>query len=105
LGGDPGDPRYFTHVGRVVIIEWDGHARLSEDLTTAEKYLSAKAEIFRSLMTLRLFEANDYKLRICCAGMASKSTEGCVSSDKRQRTLTRHAARCMRLRHRKLVNM
>jgi len=23
----PGDPRYFTHVGRVVVITADGHAR------------------------------------------------------------------------------
>ena len=26
----PGDPRYFTHVGRVVVIGEDGHARQSK---------------------------------------------------------------------------
>jgi len=28
LGCSPGDPRYFTHVGRVAVITRDGHARL-----------------------------------------------------------------------------
>jgi hypothetical protein len=53
LGGYPGDPRYFTHVGRVVFIERDGHARLMNypmavaDLHPREmlKFPAEKAEV------------------------------------------------------------
>jgi hypothetical protein len=53
LGCRPSDPRYFTHVGRVGVIEPDGHARLSHHRTTRHGYLSGDADLKQAIKLMR----------------------------------------------------
>src|SRR5690348_627203 len=45
LGCSPGDPRYFTHVGRVAVITWDGHARLPHHRIKVCRHLSGASAL------------------------------------------------------------